>query len=176
MATTTSGRSIVRPTTGSRTEAAPSKWAIFGLVSVGTFMTTLDASIVNIALPSIARWFDTPASGLVEWVVIAYLMAIAATLLTFGRLADLVGREKIWVAGLALFSAGSVPVSCASASRSVASSSSRRSAGRAICAWRWSAGSQASCSRTRQPGSWRTRSDGPWRACEPWTQRSPSRR
>ena len=108
MATTTSGRSIVRPTTGSRTEAAPSQWAIFGLVSVGTFMTTLDASIVNIALPSIARWFDTPVSGLVEWVVIAYLVAIAATLLTFGRLADLVGREKVWVAGLALFTAGSV--------------------------------------------------------------------
>lgn len=71
-------RSIVRPTTGSRTEAAPSRWAIFGLVSVGTFMTTLDASIVNIALPSIARWFDTPVSGLVEWDVSAAIQKLGA--------------------------------------------------------------------------------------------------
>jgi EmrB/QacA subfamily drug resistance transporter len=105
---TISGRSIARQLAGTRATEAPSKWAIFGLVSVGTFMTTLDASIVNIALPSIARWFDTPVSGLVEWVVIAYLVAIAATLLTFGRLADLVGRERIWVIGLGVFTAGSV--------------------------------------------------------------------
>lgn len=105
---TIAGRSIIRQPVRIRVEDAPSKWAIFGLVSVGTFMTTLDASIVNIALPSIARSFGTPVSGLVEWVVIAYLVAIAATLLTFGRLADLVGRERIWVAGLALFTTGSL--------------------------------------------------------------------
>ena len=65
MATTTSGRSIVRPTTGSRSQAAPSRWAVFAL-GPSAVMTTLDASIVNIALPSIARWFDAPVSGLVE--------------------------------------------------------------------------------------------------------------
>jgi EmrB/QacA subfamily drug resistance transporter len=84
-----------------------SKWAIFGLVSVGTFMTTLDTSIVNIALPSIAHSFGTPVSGPIEWVVIGYLVVIAATLLSFSRLADIVGRERVWIAGLAVFTAGS---------------------------------------------------------------------
>jgi EmrB/QacA subfamily drug resistance transporter len=85
----------------------PERWAIFGLVSVGTFMTTLDASIVNIALPSIAQAFGTPVSGPIEWVVIGYLVVIAATLLSFGRLADIAGRERVWIAGLAVFTAGS---------------------------------------------------------------------
>ena len=95
MTTTMSGRTIASQPAGTRVYTAPSKWAIFGLVSVGTFMTTLDTSIVNIALPSVARSFGTPVSGLIEWVVIAYLVAIAATLLTFGRLADLLCRERI---------------------------------------------------------------------------------
>jgi EmrB/QacA subfamily drug resistance transporter len=101
------GRSIVRRLVGTRASTAPSKWAIFGLVSVGTFMTTLDASIVNIALPSIARAFGTPVSGPIEWVVIGYLVVIAATLLSFSRLADIAGRERVWIAGLAVFTLGS---------------------------------------------------------------------
>ena len=108
--TMTVGRSIARRLVGTHADEAPSKrpskWAVFGLVSVGTFMTTLDASIVNIALPSIAHAFGTPVSGRVEWVVIGYLVVIAATLLSFGRLADIAGRERIWVAGLGLFTAG----------------------------------------------------------------------
>ncbi|HTG42108.1 MAG TPA: MFS transporter, partial [Methylomirabilota bacterium] len=101
------GRSLARRIVGARATEAPSKWAIFGLVSVGTFMTTLDASIVNIALPSIAHAFGTPVSCPIEWVVIGYLVAIAATLLSFARLADIMGRERVWIAGLALFTVGS---------------------------------------------------------------------
>jgi EmrB/QacA subfamily drug resistance transporter len=100
------GRLTARRLVGATADTS-SKWAIFGLVSVGTFMTTLDASIVNIALPSIAHAFGTPVSGPVEWVVIGYLVVIAATLLSFGRLADIAGRERIWIAGLAIFTAGS---------------------------------------------------------------------
>ena len=106
-AATTMGRSLARRIVGARATEAPSKWAIFGLVSVGTFMTTLDASIVNIALPSIAHAFGTPVSGPIEWVVIGYLVAIAATLLSFARLADIMGRERVWIGGLALFTVGS---------------------------------------------------------------------
>ncbi|MEA2556998.1 MAG: hypothetical protein QOG88_536 [Actinomycetota bacterium] len=105
--TTSVGRSIARRLFGTRTGEAPSKWAIFGLVSVGTFMTTLDTSIVNIALPSIAHAFGTPVSGTIEWVVIGYLVVIAATLLSFSRLADIAGRERVWIGGLALFTLGS---------------------------------------------------------------------
>ena len=82
-------------------------WAVFLLVAVGTFMTMLDASIVNISLPSIARTFHMPVGGAVEWVIISYLVTIAATLLTFGRLSDLMGRKPVWLAGLALFTVGS---------------------------------------------------------------------
>jgi EmrB/QacA subfamily drug resistance transporter len=101
------GRSIARRVTATRPHGAPSKWALFALVSVGTFMTTLDASIVNIALPSIADAFGTPVSGPVEWVVIGYLVVLAATLLSFSRLADIVARERVWVAGLVVFTTGS---------------------------------------------------------------------
>ena len=83
-------------------------WAILGVVALGTFMTALDASIVNIGLPSIARTFRTPVGGAAEWVVIAYLVAIAATLLSFGHLSDLVGRKPVWLAGLATFTVGSM--------------------------------------------------------------------
>jgi EmrB/QacA subfamily drug resistance transporter len=70
-------------------------------------MIMLDASIVNISLPSIARTFHTPVGGAMEWVIIAYLISIAATLLSFGRLSDIVGRKPVWLAGMALFTLGS---------------------------------------------------------------------
>jgi EmrB/QacA subfamily drug resistance transporter len=70
-------------------------------------MTTLDSSIVNIALPSIARGFGVPLSGTLEWVVIGYLVVIASLLLTFGRLADLLGSKFLLLAGLAVFTFGS---------------------------------------------------------------------
>jgi EmrB/QacA subfamily drug resistance transporter len=87
---------------------APNKWSVIALVCVGMFMTTLDASIVNIGLPAIARAFGTPLNGTIEWVIIGYLLVIAALLLTVGRLSDMVGRTPIWTAGLAIFTLGSV--------------------------------------------------------------------
>ena len=83
------------------------KWAVLAVVTVGTFMTTLDASIVNISLPSIAHAFGTSLTGTVEWVIIGYLVVIAALLLSVGRLADLIGRTPIWLAGLVIFTLGS---------------------------------------------------------------------
>jgi EmrB/QacA subfamily drug resistance transporter len=81
--------------------------AVIALVCVGMFMTTLDSSIVNIGLPSIARAFRTPLTGTIEWVIIGYLVVIAALLLTFGRLSDMIGRTPIWTAGLGIFALGS---------------------------------------------------------------------
>lgn len=88
--------------------AAPGyKWTVFAIVAVGVFMSTLDSSIVNISLPAISSYFHTPLSGAVEWVVIVYLVVIAALLLTIGRLTDMTGRKPAWAAGLAIFTLGS---------------------------------------------------------------------
>src|SRR4051812_27109292 len=87
--------------------SSPGKWTVLAILAVGIFMATLDSSIVNISLPSIAEYFHVPLSGAIEWVVIAYLLAIAGTLLTLGRLADMIGRKSLWVTGLILFTVGS---------------------------------------------------------------------
>jgi EmrB/QacA subfamily drug resistance transporter len=83
------------------------KWTVMTIVAIGVFMATLDTSIVNISLPAIAHDFGVPLSGAIEWVIIAYLMATVAVLLTAGRLADIVGRKVVWSTGLIIFTAGS---------------------------------------------------------------------
>jgi EmrB/QacA subfamily drug resistance transporter len=83
------------------------KWLVFVLAASASFMTTLDGSIVNIGLPSIARTFHTGVSGATEWIIIGYLVVIAAVLLTCGRLADMLGRKPIFLAGLFVFILGS---------------------------------------------------------------------
>ncbi len=84
-----------------------SKWAVFALAAPGAFMTTLDSSIVNISLPSIARAFGVPLNGAVEWIIIGYLVVIAGVLLTAGRLADMIGRKPIFIGGIIIFTLGS---------------------------------------------------------------------
>jgi EmrB/QacA subfamily drug resistance transporter len=88
-------------------EERVNKWVVFAILAVGIFMATLDSSIVNISLPSIATYFGVPLSGAVEWVIIIYLVVIAGVLLTIGRLADMIGRKPIWATGLAIFTIGS---------------------------------------------------------------------
>lgn len=85
----------------------PNKWAVLAILAIGIFMATLDSSIVNISLPAIARYFRVPLNGEIEWVIIAYLVVIAGVLLTIGRLADMVGRKILWIAGLIIFTLGS---------------------------------------------------------------------
>jgi EmrB/QacA subfamily drug resistance transporter len=84
------------------------KWLTFVVVAVGVFMATLDASVVNVSLPAIAHHFGVPLGAAVEWIVMAYLVSVAALLLSIGRLADLVGRKTIWLTGLGLFTAASL--------------------------------------------------------------------
>jgi len=82
-------------------------WYVVGTVCVGAFMGQLDASIVTLALPRLGR--DLHASvGAVEWVALAYLLVLVATVATVGRIADAVGRKLLYVYGFGVFTAGSV--------------------------------------------------------------------
>ena len=76
-------------------------------VGLGIFLATVDSSIVNIALPILEEKLHTHFSW-VEWVVLAYLMTVACLLLSIGRLADMVGKKPLYVAGLIVFTLGSV--------------------------------------------------------------------
>ena len=72
-----------------------------------TFMATLDGSIVNIALPTIAKALGAGVSA-VQWVVTSYLLCVSATLLVWGRLSDIYGRKRLFAAGLLTFTVGSL--------------------------------------------------------------------
>jgi len=97
---------VTTPTPIDRAERA-NKWVVLALSATATFMTTLDSSIVNIGLPSIAGTFGVPLAGSIEWVVIGYLVVIAAVLLTLGRLSDMLGRKPLFLGGVIVFTLGS---------------------------------------------------------------------
>ncbi|MDY0162641.1 MFS transporter [Desulfobotulus sp.] len=87
--------------------AKASPWQVFFLVAIGVFMSTLDSSIVNIALPTILKEFGS-SLAITEWVVMVYLLTITCFLLTFGRLGDILGRKRIYAAGLFVFTLSSL--------------------------------------------------------------------
>ena len=82
-------------------------WLVLLIVCVGQFMVVLDASIVNVALPSIQRDLHFSNSNL-QWIVNAYTLTFAGFLLLGGRAADLYGRRKIFQLGLAVFTVSSL--------------------------------------------------------------------
>lgn len=85
----------------------PHRWWTLGAVCVATFMLLLDVTIVNVALPDIQRDLGSSFEDL-QWVVDAYALTLAAFLLTAGSLADRLGRRRVFVAGLAVFSVASL--------------------------------------------------------------------
>jgi len=82
------------------------KWTIFLLVATSIFMSTLDSSIVNVALPYIMQDLQTDIQT-IQWVVLIYLVTISSLLLTFGRLSDIKGRQPVYVIGFTIFVSGS---------------------------------------------------------------------
>jgi len=86
--------------------AAGSPWLVFSAVSVGTFMSTLDGSIVNVALPTLGTELRAPIDRL-EWIVGGYLLTLSVTLLVSGKLGDIFGHRGVYAAGLLLFTLGS---------------------------------------------------------------------
>jgi EmrB/QacA subfamily drug resistance transporter len=85
----------------------PRRWAALVLLAAAELVTVLDATIVNIALPSIGRDLGASTATL-SWVINAYVLAFGGLLLLGGRLADLLGRRRIFVAGLLVFGLASL--------------------------------------------------------------------
>jgi EmrB/QacA subfamily drug resistance transporter len=83
------------------------RWSALALIVTAQFMVILDVAIVNVALPSIKSDLGFSETGL-QWVITAYAILFGGTLLLGGRLADLLGRRRMFVAGLALFALSSL--------------------------------------------------------------------
>ncbi len=83
------------------------RWIALVLLCVAQFVVVLDASIVNVALPSIGNSLDFSQENL-SWVVNAYVLTFGGFLLLGGRLADLLGRRRVFIGGLILFAAASL--------------------------------------------------------------------
>jgi EmrB/QacA subfamily drug resistance transporter len=85
----------------------PNRWWTLATVAIGTFMLLLDITIVNVALPAIQKDLGASFTDL-QWVVDAYALTLASLLLVSGSVADIIGRRRVFVTGLVLFSAASL--------------------------------------------------------------------
>src|SRR6202012_1771208 len=83
------------------------RWLALVVLCTGFLMIILDQTIVNVALPSIKRDLNFSTSGL-AWVINAYLIAFGGLLLLVGRIGDLLGRRRLFLAGLAVFTVASL--------------------------------------------------------------------
>jgi drug resistance transporter, EmrB/QacA subfamily len=83
------------------------KWLVMAAVACEVFLATIDGSIVNIALDTLVQQLHQPLA-VVEWVILAYMLVISTLMLSIGRLADMWGKKKLFAAGLATFTIGSL--------------------------------------------------------------------
>jgi EmrB/QacA subfamily drug resistance transporter len=83
------------------------KWWALTAVAAGVFMSTIDGSIVNIALKTLQDYFGVGLHS-VEWVVLSYLLGLVCLLPIAGRLGDMIGKRAVYVGGFAIFTIGSV--------------------------------------------------------------------
>jgi EmrB/QacA subfamily drug resistance transporter len=83
------------------------KWYVMTAVAMSIFLATIDGSIVNVALPTLVHDFGA-LFATVQWVVLAYLLTVTTLMVSIGRLADMVGKKPIYVAGFVVFTLGSV--------------------------------------------------------------------
>ncbi|MCZ4095132.1 MULTISPECIES: MFS transporter [Streptomyces] len=94
-------------TAAGHTVPTPSvRWALAGL-SLSMLLSSLGTSVANVALPTLAQAF-TASFQQVQWIVLAYLLAITTVIVSVGRLGDLIGRRRLLLGGILLFTAASV--------------------------------------------------------------------
>ncbi len=84
----------------------PTRWFALAVLCLTLLMVTLDVTVLNVALPTIVRDLNATTTEL-QWIVDAYVIVFAGLLLSVGSLADRIGRKKVFLAGLAMFAAGS---------------------------------------------------------------------
>ncbi len=83
------------------------KWYVMSAVAMSIFLATIDGSIVNVALPTLVKELNTNFAT-VQWVVLAYLLAISTLILSMGRLGDMIGKKPVFMTGFIVFTTGSV--------------------------------------------------------------------
>ena len=88
-------------------EPDPKRWIALVILSSALFIIVLDNTILNVAVPTIIRDFDTSVSSL-QWVISGYSLVFASLLISFGRLGDIIGRRRLFFAGATLFAVGSL--------------------------------------------------------------------
>ena len=88
-------------------DSSYNRWKAFLPIALISIITTLDSSVVNVSLPVISQQLKA-GIGVVQWVVLSYLLAVTSLLMIFGRLGDLVGRRRIYQVGIVLFTFSSV--------------------------------------------------------------------
>ena len=101
---TASGAELVQPADIKQSSA---RWAVLAVISIATFITFLDNTVINAALPSIARDLEASNTTL-QWIVDGYVLALAGLLLVGGTMGDKFGRKKMLALGLVIFAGGSV--------------------------------------------------------------------
>jgi EmrB/QacA subfamily drug resistance transporter len=109
----------------------PNRWRAFALVAVSYFMTIIDLTIVNVSLPTIGRDLHFSETSL-QWVATAYALAFGGFLLLGGRVADLLGRRRVLMLGLALFTTASLACALATGDAFLIASRAVQGVGAAI--------------------------------------------
>ncbi|HKO28773.1 MAG TPA: MFS transporter [Solirubrobacteraceae bacterium] len=107
------------------------RWRAFALLAVAYFMTIVDLTIVNVSLPTIGRDLHFSPSSL-QWVVTAYALTFGGFLLLGGRAADLLGRRRVLIAGLGVFSAASLACALATGDAFLIGARAAQGAGAAL--------------------------------------------
>ena len=83
------------------------KWFVMTALGLGTFLETIDTSVINVALPTFVRVFETDFAT-VQWLVLAFVLTQATLMLVVGRLGDMVGKKRIFVTGFVIAALGSI--------------------------------------------------------------------
>ena len=150
------------------------RWKVLLVTAVAVFMAFLDVTIVNVAFPSIRQAFPDASLAGLSWVLNAYNIVFAALLVPAGRLADLLGRRRMFFVGLALFVAASALCGLAPSAEVLVAARVFQAAGAALlvptssgCCCR---SSRSSGGRRRRrcgarSAAWRRRPDRRWAGC-----------